>query len=290
MVVIGASIQSILAEEFGPHLPGPRQHVLTALEELHHGYQLEAIELFLDGLFLFPDVVDDALIAQIGDFQRRTGVTLTAHLPYTWIDLSAANETIRRASLTVISQAIAACAPLDIASFVLHATGPFASEIASGVVHPEKDLWIRLALRGIDRSLGELRQQLPTAPIAVETLQGFPFDWQAPLVEQHGFDVCCDVGHLVVRGDDPFIFIERWLPHIRQFHLHGVREQTLGANLRRRIDHQALGGPGELVDSARLLNVLTERDFQGPIILETLSRLDLEQSLASLRGDGDRGA
>lgn len=66
MVVIGASIQSILAEEFARQPTDPRQRVLETVEELAMDFGLDAIELYLDGLFLFPDVVDEGLLADIG--------------------------------------------------------------------------------------------------------------------------------------------------------------------------------------------------------------------------------
>lgn len=283
MVVIGASIQSILAEEFARQPPDPRRRVLETVEELAKEFGLGAVELFLDGLFLFPDVVDDALLADIARLQQRLGLTVTVHLPYVWVDISAANELTRVASVEAIVRAVEACAPLGVASFVLHATGPFGNEVAPGVVHPDQSLWVRLMLAAIDRSFADLTRAVPTAPLAVETMDGFPFAWQATLVERHDLGICCDVAHLLVRGEDPVAFIDAWLPRIRQIHLHGVREQVLGVNLRRRVDHRALGGPGELVDLPRLLRQLAARGFTGPVILENLSRADLTQSVASLK-------
>lgn len=283
MVVIGASIQSILADEFARQPTDPRQRVLETVEELAMDFGLDAVELYLDGLFLFPDVVDEGLLADIGRLQQRLGLTLTAHLPYVWVDISAGNELTRRASVEAIVRAIQACAPLDITSFVLHATGPFGNEFSPGVSDPEQSLFLRLTLAAIDRSFADLTHAVPDAPLAVETMDGFPFAWQAPLVERYDLGICCDVSHLLVRGEDPIAFLDAWLPRIRQLHLHGVREQVLGVNLRRRIDHRALGGPGELVDVPRLLDHLTARGFTGPVILENLSRADLVQSVATIK-------
>ena len=282
MVVFGASIQAILAEEFARRPADPRRRVLEAVEELATDFGLDAVELYLDGLFLFPDVVDDGLLADIGRLQQRIGLTLTAHLPYVWVDISAANELTRRASVEAVVRAIQACSPLDVTSFVLHATGPFGNEVAPGVADPEQSLFTRLMLAAIDRSFADLARTVPGTPLAVETMDGFPFAWQAPLVERYDLGVCCDVSHLLVRDEDPIAFLDAWLPRIRQLHLHGVREQALGVNLRRRIDHRALGGPGELVDVPRLLDHLTVRGFTGPVILENLSRADLVHSVATI--------
>lgn len=155
--------------------------------------------------------------------------------------------------------------------------------MAPGVGDPKQSLWLQLMLAGIDRSFRDLTRAVPTAPLAVETMEGFPFAWQAELVAEHDLGICCDVGHLVVRGDDPAGFIEAWLPRIRQIHLHGVREQFFSGNMRRRIDHRPLGGPGELVDVPGLLRLLEARGFRGPVIVESRSRADLAQSVAALR-------
>lgn len=283
MALLGASLQSILAEEFVGRPANPRARVLEVVEELVTRYRLDAVELFLDGIFILPEVIDRALLDEIGRLQTRLGMTLTAHLPYAWVDLSSANELARAAAVEAVVRAIEQCGTIDVFSYVLHATGPFANEVAAGLLDPRHSLWVPLMLRSIERSFDDLRQRLPNAPLAVETLEGFPFAWQAPLVERFGLDVCCDVAHLVVRGDDPFAFIETWLPRIRQFHIHGVREQVIGPNTRRRIDHQALGGSGELVDARRLFSLLDARGFQGPVVLENLTRVDFEASVATLR-------
>lgn len=283
MTLLGASIQSILAEEFARRPENPRARVLAAVEELVTGFGLQAVELFLDGIFLYPGVVDRALLDEVARLQQRLAFAVTAHLPYAWVDLSAANELTRRASVDAVVTAVKLSATIDVTSFALHATGPFGNEVAPGVAHPEQSLWVQLMLGGMDRSFTDLRDRVPGAPLAVETMEGFPFEWQAALVERHELGVCCDVAHLVVRGTDPVDFVGRWLPRIRQLHIHGVREQALGVNLKQRTDHRALGGPGELVDTDGLLRLLAARDFHGPVILENLSRADLEQSVRNLR-------
>lgn len=281
MVLLGASLQSILAEEFAAGAAS-RERVLEAIEELVVDNRLDALELFLDGIFMLPDVVDRALFAEIARLQQRAGFALTAHLPFVWIDISSGNELTRAASVDAIATAVEYCAPLDVHSYVLHATGPFANEVAPGVADPEHDLWVSLMLRGIDRSFGDLRHRLPATPFSVETMEGFPFEWQSALVDRHGLDICCDVAHLVMRGIDPLPFIRSWLPRIRQFHIHGVREEMLGMNVRRRVDHQALGGPGELVPVDDLFTLLTASGYGGPVIVENKSRQDLARSIATL--------
>ncbi len=283
MVLIGASIQSVLGEELALRPADPRQRILDVAEEFVTRYRLDAVELFLDGVHLFPDIVDVALFDALARLQQRLGVTFTAHLPYVWIDLSSANELVRQASVESVVRAVEMTGPLQIASYVLHATGPFGNEVSPGVVHPEQSLWVRLMLRSIQRSLAELRERLPDVPLAVETMEGFPFEWQAPIVEQLDLGVCCDVAHLAVRGQDARAFIAAWLPRIRQIHIHGVRERRLGLNVLVRNDHYALGGPGEVVDVAGLLALLQERGFAGPVILENVSRADLEASIETLR-------
>ncbi len=283
MIQLGASIQSIVAEEFAQPPADPRGRLLEAIEELATNYHLDAVELFLDGMFLFPEIVDRSLFEDIARLQQRRGIAMTAHLPYAWVDLSSANERMRAASVQTMIEAVEMTAPIDILSYAVHATGPFGNEVSPNVAKPEQNLWVLLMLRGIERSLSDLRSRLPNTPLAVETMEGFPFEWQAPIVKQLDLGVCCDLAHLAVRGMDPEPFIEQWLPKIRQFHIHGVREQQFGVNIRLRKDHYPLGGPGELVDTQRVLALLDAKGFEGPVILENLSRADLDLSVPALR-------
>lgn len=283
MIQLGASIQSIAAEEFARRPVNPRGRLLETIEELATEYQLDAVELFLDGIFLFPEIVDRALFEDVARLQQRLGMAMTAHLPYAWIDISSANERMRAASVGAIIEAVEMTAPVEISSYALHATGPFGNEVSPNVARPEQDLWVLPMLGSIQRSLTELRSRLPNTPLAVETMEGFPFEWQAPIVQQLDLGVCCDLAHMTVRSMDPEPFIEQWLPKIRQFHVHGVREQAIGVNMRYRKDHHPLGGPGELVDTQRLLALLESKGFEGPVILENLSRADLDLSVPALR-------
>ncbi len=283
VIKLGASIQSIAAEEFTQRPADPRGRLLETIEELATQYQLDAVELFLDGMFLFPEIVDRSLFEDIARLQQRLGIAMTAHLPYAWVDLSSANERMRAASVQTMIDAVEMTAPIDIWSYAIHATGPFGNEVSPNVAKPEQDIWVMLMLRSIERSLSDLRSRLPDAPLAVETMEGFPFEWQAPIVKQLDLGVCCDLAHLTVRGIDPEPFIEQWLPKICQFHVHGVREQQIGVNLRLRRDHHPLGGPGELVDTQRILALLDAKGFEGPVILENLTRADLDLSVPTLR-------
>jgi sugar phosphate isomerase/epimerase len=283
-MLIGSTTHAVMAKD-GYVAPDPLaqlQHAVTTLVEDH---QAQVVEISLDELFLYPEMREPGPYAALAAAQQQLAVPFTAHLPFVWVDLASGNELVRQASVQTIVRAVELTAPLNILSYVVHATGILGELAGPTVRDPDDNRRVQLARRGIDQSLKELRERLPDAPLAVENLPGIPFEWQETFVLRNQLSVCCDVGHLLLQHRDPLKFIEQWSPRLLELHLHGVKESAFNANLRYRVDHLALGGPGELVDAAVLLSSLRASGFTGPIILENDSEADLTLSLRTLRAE-----
>jgi len=282
-MLFGANTNSILGPE--PEAPDPIQLVLDKLRELIEDYQVDAIELSLDELLLHPKLRTPEAFAAIGDFQQQQAIPFTVHLPFLWIDLSSADELIRAVSVQRVSEVLQLTQPLDVRSYVVHATGMLAEVAGPSITDPEQDIRVQISRRSIGSSLSELREAFPSAPLAVENLPGIPFEWQAEYVVANDLGICCDIGHALLRLEDPVAFIETWADRLLQLHVHGVRQISFRAGMYLRRDHQRLGGPGELVDAPRIISTLRRVGFEGPVILEVDGRFDdgLRHSLATLR-------
>ncbi|MFW5858604.1 MAG: cobamide remodeling phosphodiesterase CbiR [Planctomycetota bacterium] len=111
----------------------------------------------------------------------------------------------------------------------------------------------------------------PPHQVAIETLD-YDFALVAELVEGHDTAVCIDVGHLLLRGEDPLAACERWIDRLLVVHLHGIvdgRDHHSAAHL----DPDLLTG----------LHAIC-RDAPRPVIctLEVFAEDHLHSSLAAL--------
>jgi sugar phosphate isomerase/epimerase len=111
--------------------------------------------------------------------------------------------------------------------------------------------------------------------IAIETLcvenidATFDKIWER--VGSTGLSICCDVGHLLHAGEDPFRFIDKYEKNIRMVHIHGAGKK----------DHIPLTAidPKMLVD---IIGKFAEMNLAGPVIIENYSVEDMQCSLAVL--------
>ncbi len=116
-----------------------------------------------------------------------------------------------------------------------------------------------------------LAQGPPPEQVAIETLD-YDFAEVAELVERHDTAVCIDVGHLLLRGEDPLAACARWIDRLLVVHLHGIvdgRDHHSAAHL----DPDLLAG----------LHAIC-RDAPRPVLctLEVFAEDHLRSSLAAL--------
>lgn len=281
-MLLGTSTNAIMGTQ--PDVADPIGLTLDTIRSLVERYGVQLVELSMDELLLHPALRTPDAFAAIAGLQQELAVPFTVHLPFLWIDISSADELIRGVSVQRMSEAIMLTRALDVRSYVVHATGMLGEVAGPTITNPESDLRVQVARQNIARSFADLHERFPETPLAIENLPGIPFEWQADYVVEHNLGVCCDVGHVLLQLRDPVAFIEQWGERLLQVHMHGVREVAFTAGLRLRRDHQALGGPGEVVDVARVLQALQRAHFNGPLVLEVHGAADLEQSLATVRG------
>ena len=241
----------------------------------------KTIELGGDLTLFFPGAFDPDVIERLGELRAELDLTYTVHLPLWSVEPSTPLQRVRRGSVQALVDTITATAPLVPAAYVMHATNALASEFSRLPIAPEgRPLLLGFFVEQAAQSLHEIIEEtgVPGRKIAIETVE-FPFEMTLELAEELDVSMCLDTGHVLVGFSGPvdlFDALEQCLPRLGEVHLHDGPWQGPERSIGYGKDHQALGN-GDL-DVGRLLDRLTEAEYQGPIIFE----LPVDASLASL--------
>lgn len=204
-------------------------------------------------------------IAELAGLAHRHGLSYTVHLPLD-AELGHPDEATRLLSVGQCRRVIDLTSALNPFAWILHLSHP----AGSGEIPPgDRPRW----LAALSRSCGELADAFPTpSRCCVETLS-YPFAWVEDLVWRHGFSVCLDVGHLILRGDSLRDAWDRYGQATRVMHLHGVRGRT---------DHTDVSALAP--DVLSLLWSFLRQTERGTrvVTLEVFNRADFERSLETL--------
>ncbi len=151
-------------------------------------------------------------IRELNDIAAEHDLAYTVHLPI-GIKLGSPDNARRRKDVDAVLRAIDATRPLNPLAWDLHLeqneTGP-----ADGPAWQESCI----------DSLNELKAGgADPARIGVETLE-FDFAPTVPVLDETGFAVTLDIGHVWYRGFDEECYLEDYLPRAVSFHLHGFNE------------------------------------------------------------------
>lgn len=230
--------------------------------------EFDLIELTLEYPRNLP--LKDRTIRKLNELRDKRGLDYSIHLPLS-IRLATTNPPIRKASIEVIAETYERAEKLDPQVYTLHVT-PIYYPGGSPLTHLFEIEQYMNQLEKAKESLVELKKYLDPERIAVENLftdlhrlQGF--------LEKEGYRRCLDVGHLLKRGEDPLLNYYENYESISNLHLHGVIEGN---------DHQELRPDSENLDLVGLFEALTDRGYDGPIILEQFKPEHLEQSLRTI--------
>lgn len=150
-------------------------------------------------------------VAELGQLARQHSLTYTIHFP---IDraLGSPDHEEQGQFLTTALRIIELCRPLKPHGWILHLEGIDATASQARVRTWQQDLRPHLRiLAGIVDDPKDL---------CVENL-GYPFDWCEPLLREHPFSVCLDLGHLLQMGYDWQNHVDQWLSRTRIVHLYG---------------------------------------------------------------------
>ncbi|MCF7876275.1 sugar phosphate isomerase/epimerase [Candidatus Bipolaricaulota bacterium] len=231
--------------------------------------EFDLVELTLEYPRNLP--LGEEKISKLNELKEKKGLDYSVHLPLS-IRLATTNPHLRKASVDVVAETYEKAERLEPLLYTLHVS-PVYYPGGSPLTHLFEVKQFEDQLEEAKESLGELKGYLDPGKIAVENLftdmqrlQGF--------LDTEGFKRCLDVGHLVKRGEDPVLHHYENSGSIINLHLHDVIEGN---------DHQQLEPDSENLNLVGLLEVLQDRSYSGPIVLEQFKPEHLSRSLEVIR-------
>ncbi len=229
---------------------------------------LDEIELVLfesEGDDNYPD---DAEIKDLMSFCLRQDFGFNIHLPMD-IFLGDENEEIRTKAISVVKRVMERTLRLNPSVYVLHfdfLNPPSPPLLKGGWPQTGIEAWRRRLLRSVEEMV---RNGIDPNRIAIETL-GYPFEWIEDIVEQSGFSICLDIGHILISEQDLKFYLGKYLPKTSVIHLHGSEKG---------IDHLGI----DRISKSTLETIITHiREYRGIVSLEVFSIEDLKKSLITL--------
>ena len=174
--------------------------------------KVDDIELVLFESDEITNLPDAATVKMLKEVAEQHDLTYTVHLPLD-IWMGHEDESVRRRSVDKCLRVIECTASLSPFTYVIHFHGDHPGE------SPSLDLarWID----GHRRSVGRLLQNVNSRDLCVETLD-YAYDLIEDIVSDYGLSVCLDIGHLLLCGQGPEDYLDRYLPQTRVLHIHGV--------------------------------------------------------------------
>jgi sugar phosphate isomerase/epimerase len=220
-----------------------------------------------------PDGIPDSVqIDRLIEVSRLHQLGFNIHLP---LDISLGDESddVRTHGISIMKTVMERTLPLNPSLYTLHLdfinppTPPLRSAGAGRSIQ-EKD--VEAWRRHVSRSLKEiLINGIEAKRISIETL-AYPFEWIEDMVDQFGFSICLDIGHILIHGYDLGHYLKRYLPRTSIVHLHGVHKGS---------DHLGIEKLPE-PDLNLILSAL--RHYHGIVSIEVFSINALESSLSLL--------
>ena len=226
---------------------------------------VDDIEIVLfesEGISSFPD--EDTVI-ELSELANEYDITYTIHFP-TDLKAGSGDRKERDKFVNQVKRVIELTRPLDPFGFILHLEGiePDASE-------QRKENWYK-SCSEVCGNIAEI-SQLDCKKICVENLN-YSVEWHIDLVEQYGFSLCWDIGHLwLYNVADWSELLRKYLSKTRIIHLHGVSYKR---------DHISLKN-SRLNDVETLFGLIIECDYHNVISLEVFNERDTFESLEIVR-------
>ena len=174
--------------------------------------KVDHVELLLFETDEQSDYPSPETIAELNTVAIGHDLTYTVHLPI-GIKLGSPDETRRQKDVGSVLRAIDSTAPLNPLAWDLH--------LEENAGEPTNGAWQAACLR----SLNDLKAagSDPTR-IGIETLD-HGFEKTIPVLEESGFGVTLDIGHVWHCGFDEDHYLEHYLPRAVSFHMHGFNEE-----------------------------------------------------------------
>ncbi len=206
----------------------------------------------------FPDKGE---VESLREISLREGINYNIHLP---IDLSLGDEEkeVRERAIYIISRIIDQTLPLKPTFYTLHLD----LKNKEGRNHEDIKAWKARLIESLKRIT---EAEIRGSQISIETLD-YPFEWIEDILNNFGFSVCLDVGHIILNKHNLREYLDRYLSKTTIFHLHGCEN---------RVDHLSI----DRLSEKQLTLILSYlKDYSGIVSLEVFSIKDLIRSLSVL--------
>jgi len=217
-------------------------------------------------------IPDDSQISHLIELSRLHRVGFNIHLPID-ISLGDENEKVRASGISIVRGVIQKTLCLNPSFYVLHLDfinppTPPLLEGGEGGFMQEMDIgaWRTRLIRSLREILND---GMESKRIAIENL-GYPFEWIEDMVNEFGFSICLDIGHILTHGYDLRHYLKTYLPRTSIIHLHGVHKG---------LDHL---GIETLPDPDLNLILSALHHYHGIVSIEVFSINELNSSLSIL--------
>ena len=211
----------------------------------------------------FNNLPSQQVIGELRQLAKLYDLTYTVHLP---LDLKLGDDgSTQDKSLVKARRVIEASRELDPWAYVLHLDGENVRQTTDpDALHHWQDQAVR-ALEIVADWAGGFEK------LAVENLEGYPPDFNFPVLDRVPVSRCVDIGHLWLDGVPVLPYLEQTLPRTRVIHIHGIGER----------DHKSLSLVPEQ-ELAAVLKKLSE-DYHGVVTMEIFSEEDFISSMEAVQ-------
>ncbi len=204
---------------------------------------------------------DEEEINQLMSLSIHHEVNFNVHLPID-IFLGDESEEVRSKGVSVVKKVIERTIRLNPSVYILH----FDQRNKNGQDEDDVGAWQSRIIRSVEEMV---ENGIEPNRISIETL-GYPFEWIEDIVEEFGFSICLDIGHILIHGQDLRLYLKKYLADTSIIHLHGFQNG---------IDHL---GIDQLPESPLKLILSSLRNYRGIVSIEVFSIDDLKRSLTVL--------
>ncbi len=209
-------------------------------------------------------------IRALKGIREQEDVTFTVHLPDS-LEIASSDKSRREESVQLATELCLKLNGLDPGYYVLHIpfTPPTLVPVPGLYFHTANeqdwDGWTKRALESLEMFHDGIGQN---NKLLVENINYSP-SFLEPFCKEGLSGLCLDIGHLMLGQEDVMEVMRQYLDVTHVIHLHGVKgyEEHLSLSIL----------PKNLVHG--WLRHLKRASFQGVIVLEVFSPLDLEESM-----------
>lgn len=244
---------------------------LTLVEEVKRTHQelgIDLVELPANLMVICPHLFTSKTISELGKYQASSGVGYTVHLPFRGLDVSSFCRPIAEASVASYKSIISALEEsLDVEHYVMHLTEMMLNQVSSKP-HLSDSTKQEIISAMYAEAKSNVARILATAPQGKLLLENIKSGWKEPfeIARELDMGICCDIGHLVLAGQDVTQVVEANRELIREFHFHDVIQWTFDDGRSILQDHVALGTG--FLDVSSTLDIMLQGGFDGVLMIE----------------------